>query len=359
MKKLLAIALSVVMLTGCDSLMLSMKEDSYKKAVEAGQLSEQIQLVDELYQYSPEKYASALDEKEYLLPTLQRLMADPRDLSGIADDTLQRAIAFAPNYEPLSYAKRYLADRQKVKATIEESEKAAKAVKASLDQKLATMPKHIETYQTTLSFKGIEPYFLTSNYARQLVAKNSRTAFSGYHLESIVRELTDLFIANQAKYDAMAQLDRKQLSTLSDTERQFIKENGDIQRMLLWLYKKQLTHSYFSATESNDYLQSLLNSKYGRERLDDVWIRLVEPAAKKAVMQAKKSYLLSLDLIAAKIDKTAGDKPRLKKIYSETLALDKTLLSLMWPPNGLDNFKATSKEARIELQQQIKRIQQL
>ncbi len=350
--------LSLIVLSGCDTINLSMTEDSYQQAIESGELQQQIHLIDELYQYAPEKYQLALDEKEYLLPLLEQLIANPRNFSGLSESDLERAFAFAPNYEPFSLAKKYLSKQQAIKAKIRESEAAALTAKKHLQEKLIQTPKHIETYNTGMSFRGFERYFLASIYTRKFIDTFEDKQLNGYQLAAITKGLADIFVANQVKEKSLLELDLKALDKLNENDREFIKENGDIQRVLMWLYKKQLVLSYKSAEKSNDYLQSLLNSKYGRERLDDVWLRLVEPAAKKSVMQAKETYLSALDLIAAKIDKTAGDKPKLKKIYSETLALDKKLLSLMWPPNGLDNFKESSKQAMRELKVAINEIQQ-
>ena len=359
MNKLIAILLSISLLTGCDSIRLSMAEDSYSEAVEQGELTQQLALVDELYQYAPQQYEEAFLEKEYLLPLLQQLIDDPKNFKGLSDTDLQRAIDFSPQYEPFSLATKFLADKALIQSKIDESEANSSAEKQRLRERLVNTPKHIETYQTAINISGFPRYFLTSQYVRQLIVNSSGKKLNSYQLEAVVKGLAEIYVANAQKQTALVQLMDKGLIDKLPQDKQYQKENGDVQRLLAWLYKRQLALSFANASESNDYLQSLLNSSYGRERLDDVWIRLVEPAAKKAVMQAKKTYLSTLDLIASRIDKTADEKPRLKKVYSETLAIDKELLSLMWPPNGLDNFKESSKLARKTLKEQMKQAAQL
>lgn len=359
MKKLLSIALAVLMFSGCDGLGLTSVEDEYKQARTNGELAKQIQLVDKLYQQSPEQHQVTLEEKEYLLPYLQQLMDDPRSYKSINDGDLERILAFSPNYEPFSLAKRYFDERKQLLDKITESEIQAKTAKETITEKLSQTPKHIETYDSKLSLKGIEPYFIASKYGKKLTESLSDKSLNGYQLASVVKGITDVFVANESKLAALTSLDNKAVASLSANEKEFIKENGDIQRILLSLYKKQLVVSYSNAVESNEYLQSLLNSTYGRERLDDVWLRLVEPAAKKAVMNAKQTYLASLDLIAAKIHKTATNVPRLKKVYSQSQNVEELLLALMWPPNGLENFKESSKESERELKRQIARLKQI
>jgi len=348
----------IVFLSGCNPVNLHLAENDYQKAIDSGDLDQQITLVDELFQYDPNKYQATLIEKEYLLPLLEKLADNPRKFDDINEQDLARVIAFSPNYEPFSYIKKYLDERQAIVKAIKEGKDEAKVAKERLGEKLRHTPKHIETYDTGLSFKYLPRYFLAANYTRSLIESLSKKTLNGYQLEAVVKGLSELFIGNQKAMVAISTLDAASKSKHNDTQATLSKENGDVQRVLLWLYKKQLIQSYNEATKSNEHLLSLLNSQYGRERLDDVWLKLVEPAAKKLVMQAKNTYLNSLDLIAAKIDKTAVNKPSLKKLYRETLAIDKQLLSLMWPPNGLEHFDKSSKEVKQALTVTIKMIQQ-
>ena len=363
MNKLLAAMVCVAALSGCDTVKLTIAENNYNEAINTGNLAEQIALVDELYLYDSEKYLSVFTDKEQLQSVFTQLQNDPQNFHGISDQQLARVIAFAPNFEPFSFAKKHLAQKQRILADFAKAEQSVVELKARLADKLTQTPNHVETYPTHVSLNGLAPYFLSSNYARQLVKQTTTKQYQGkplnsYQLSALVTALSDMFVAYQQMFALQADL-----IALSADQQEFVsvqakREQGDIQRLLMWLYKQQLAVGFDSALESNSYLLSLLESKYGREHLDDVWLSLVEPAAKKAVMNAKKTYLNDLDLIATGINKSAGDNYLLTKVYKQTLALDKKLLELMWPPNGLDNFKANSEQVKASLKKSLFMINQ-
>lgn len=346
MKKLLGIFLSVMLLTGCDTIRLTISEDEYTTALSEGNLAQQLVLVDELSALSPEKYKDLAAEKNELMPVLLQLMDDPKNYQNLSDEDLERSLAFAPKYEPFSFLKKYLKEKSRISEEIKRLNAEVAETKSTLVEKISITPKHIETYDTEISFNGLARYFLRSRYIRKLTFEIAENSFNAYQIESFIDAMSKISTKNQQlieNYDELSKLGSHNIQTgTAELEN----ENGDIKRVLVWLYKQHLMLSFKEVSKKNRYLLSMLESSYGRETLDEIWLRLVEPAAKKAVMSAKENYLSILDLLAARISKLPSKDKVSSDIYGQTLEADRLMLALLWPPNGLDNFKETSLESR-------------
>ncbi|WP_448551163.1 hypothetical protein [Thalassotalea montiporae] len=359
MKRLYTAVLLTAVLSGCDTANLHLTEQQYEDALDNGDIVTQLTLLDELYQHAPEVYAQDYEDKQALGAVIEQLMANPKNFAGISDEQLSLVIDFAPSYQPFSYAAMHLAEKQRIKGNIQNAQNKVALLKKGLLEKLKKTPSHIEAYETQITLKGIAPYFLQSQYARNLLGSYRTEILNSYQLNAIVNGLSNVHSINQEQirlHRFLVKLTPEKVEALSASINQ---EQADIQRILVWLYKQQVEQGIATASQSNDYLLSLLNNRYGRQRLDSLWLNVVEPKAKKAVMTAKETYLSDLDLIATKIYRVAGDNNQLKALYKQTLELDAKLLSLMWPPNGLINFKESSIKAKAELAASFSVIQQL
>jgi len=93
--------------------------------------------------------------------------------------------------------------------------------------------------------------------------------------------------------------------------------------------------------------------------MDNVWLTIVEPEAKKLVIERKKNQLSVLNKLASTLDTLSVDYSRLEGLYAEHGKLEELMLSLLWPQDGLVNFEPSSiKNAKL-LWLEISKKQQL
>ena len=359
MKKIIGAALCIAALSGCEQANFHLIEQQYEDALDNGDIVTQLALIDDLYQHDPAFYEQDYQDKQALSGVIKQLMANPKNFAGISDEQLSLVIDFAPSYQPFSFAAMHLAEKRRIVGNMSNARNKVAQIKAGLTAKLAKTPNHIETYPTQVSIDGLAPYFLTSKFGKGFIEQYGQLALNSYQLNAVVTAFTSVHNVHSEQIRLHQHLDKLTPESIDSLPAEIVREQGDIERLLVWLYQQQFKHGWDSAVESNDYLISMLHSRYGRERLDNVWLKMVEPEAKKAVMTAKKTYLSDLDLIAAKIYKVAGDNHQLRNLYKTTVELDSTLLSLLWPPNGLDNFKQSSSDAKATLANSYVAIRQL
>lgn len=359
MKRIIILFISVLVLTGCDVIQTPMVESNLETAMAEGDLNKQLETIDKLSSLEPAKYQSLAQQKEKLLPDLYQLINDPKNIQGISDQMLKEIVEFSPNYEPFSYARQYLSNKKRINDEIKTSSNEIELIKAALKEKLAATPKHVETYQTKMQLSHIESYFILSDFAKRFIRTNGLKKLNGYEIEAIAQSLSKIYIANVNLIKAISEFEAMNQSDQKINAQQYTNENQDIAQMVLWLYKKQLRVSFQLIVEQNKHLLSLLNNQYGRKNIDDIWVTIVEPAAKKAVMEAKESHLNVLNVMSAKLAKMSSKYPRFSQLYIENDKLEKLMLSLLWPSDGLVNFEQTAKQNTKTLWTDINNMQQL
>ncbi len=359
MTKIIILIISIFVLAGCDAIQTPMVEGNLESAVTQGDLQKQLKYIDELSALNPEKYQSLSLQKEKLLPYLFQLMDAPKNIKGIKDDVLTEIVEFSPNYEPFSYAKKYLNSKHRITQTIDLSRAEVEAAKAALKEKLTATPSHVKTYQTTMQLDQIEPYFILSSETKRFIRSYGRKHLNSYEIEGIVQSFAKIYAANQSLIKAIGDFELINQSDQKLTTTSYQNENQDIAQTILWLYKRQLIVSYQLIVKQNKHLLSLLNNQYGRQNIDDIWLSIVEPAAKKAVMESKESHLNVLNIMSGKLVNISSEYPRFSQLYVENDKLEKLMLSLLWPSNGLANFEQTAKQNTKVLWSEINKMQQL
>jgi hypothetical protein len=359
MKIIVILFISVLVLTGCDVIQTPMAESHLETALAEGDLNKQLETIDKLSTLNPKKYQSLADQKEKLLPDLFQIIDNPKNIQGISDLVLKEIVEFAPNYEPLSYARQYLSNKKRINDDIKKSRNQVEAVKVALREKLANTPSHVETYITNMQLSQIEPYFILSDFAKRFIRTNGDKTLNGYQVEAIAKSFSDIYLANIKLIEAISAFESINQSDQKLDVQRYLNENQDIAQIVLWLYKKQLLVSFKLTVEQNKHLLSLLNNQYGRKNIDDIWVSIVEPAAKKAVMEAKESHLNVLNIMSAKLTKMSSKYPRFSQLYVENDNLEKLMLSLLWPSDGLVNFEQTAKTNTRILWNEVNRMQQL
>lgn len=359
MNKFLILLSVIFTLQGCDVIQTPLIENNLQSAITEGNLNKQLQYIDELSAIAPEKYRALADKKEKLLPHLFQLMDNPKNISGISDQLLQEIIDFAPNEEVLSYSKHYLVNKRRVNATISSHLDEIKQIKSVLTDKLAATPNHVKTYKTTIQLRQIQPFFLLSDYVKQLVKVHGTKQLNGFEIDAISQNLAKIYKLNQALETALSEYEKIDQSGLPLSSSSYVNENQDITQLILWLYKKQLLVSYQLTTVENQHLLSLLSNQYGRSNLDEIWLSIVEPVAKKLVVASKEGHLNVLNVMSAKLASMSAKQPRLANLYTVNDHIEKLFLSLLWPPNGLANFETTSAGNTQILWQEINKLQPL
>lgn len=359
MNKQAVILISVLLLSGCDAIQAPIAENSLQSAIESGNIEEQLSAIDKLSVVAPNKYQHLADKKEHLLPFLYQLMENPSDLSGIKDAVLSEIIEFSPNYSALSYAKQYLNKKKRLDKTLKEAEAVVVEYKALLSDKLKATPSHVKTYQTTMMLNTLAPYLLLSDFTKELQRSRGEKQLSGYQIDALSAQLTNIYQANEKIISAVNALNVvSQHDDLKQAEQQ-LQENQDIMQIMLWLYKNQLLVSYHDLVTQNEYLLSLLKNQYGVQSMDNVWLSIVEPEAKKLVVERKQTQLSVLDKLASTLDKLSADYPRLDGLYAEHDKIEKLMLSLLWPQDSLINFEPSSIKNTKLLWLEVNKKQQL
>ena len=359
MNRFIVLFFVIFILQGCDVIQTPLIENNLQSALAEGNLNKQLQHIDELSSLAPEKYQALASKKEKLLPHLFQLMDNPKNISGISDQLLQEIIDFSPNYEPLSYTKHYLVNKRRVNTTISSHLAEIKKIKSVLTEKLSAMPSHVKTYKTTIQLRQIQPYFLLSDYVKQLVKVYGAKQLNGFEIDAISQNLAKIYKLNQAVETALLEYASIDQSGQLRSTAGYVNENQDITQLILWLYKKQLLVSYQLITVENQHLLSLLSNQYGRSNLDEIWLSIVEPVAKKLVIASKEGHLNVLNVMSAKLASMSTKQPRLANLYTVNDRIEKLFLSLLWPPNGLANFETTSAGNTQILWQEINKLQSL
>lgn len=359
MNKQAVILISVLLLSGCDAIQAPIAENSLQSAIESGNIEEQLSAIDKLSVVAPNKYQHLADKKEHLLPFLYQLMENPSDLSGIKDTVLSDIIEFSPNYSALSYAKQYLNKKKGLNKILKEAQAVVVEYKTLLSDKLKATPSHVQTYQTTMMLNTLAPYLLLSDFTKELQRSRGEKQLTGYQIDALSAQLTNIYQANEKIISAVNALNVvSQHDDLKQAEQQ-LQENQDIMQIMLWLYKKQLLVSYHDLLTQNEYLLSLLKNQYGVQSMDNVWLTIVEPEAKKLVVERKQTQLSVLNKLASTLDKLSADYPRLDGLYAEHGKLEELMLSLLWPQDGLVNFEPSSIKNTKLLWLEVNKKQQL
>ncbi|WP_286263145.1 hypothetical protein [Thalassotalea atypica] len=343
MKNVLILFLSIIALSGCDAIQTPIAESNYQSALSSGNLTEQLRFIDELSSLDIETYGDLAAQKEKLLPFLLQIMDKPKNLTGISDDTLKEIIKFSPNNSSFSFIRKYISDKEKLASVIKENLAALAQEKQFLVDKMKTTPSHVNTYETNMKLEHIKPYLLLSQYIRSFNSVHGDKSLNGFQIEAIAKNFATQFQLNEQVITSIVALNAITTNDNVIDKKAYSEENKDIAQVLLWLYKKQLIAAFQHMSEQNKYLLSLLSNQLGRQSLDEVWSKKVEPVAKKIVMQSKESHLNVMNMMSAHLAKMSKEYPRFSHIYLENDRLEKLMLSLVWPSDGLANFEQTSK----------------
>jgi len=359
MNKQVIVLISVLLFSGCDAIKAPMVENSLQSAIDSGDVEEQLSAIDQLSEIAPEQYQHLAETKEQLLPFIYQLMDAPKNISGIKDTVLTDIIEFAPNYDGLSYAKQYLIKKRQLTKAVNESIDEVNKHKAILKEALKVTPSHMQTYQTNMMISDMAPYLLLSDFAKNIQRSLGKAPLTGYQIKTFATQLSSIYNANEKLMASTFALNTLSHQSQAQIQSVQAKENQDITQLMLWLYKKQLLVSYHDLVTQNEYLLSLLNNQLGVQSMDNVWLTIVEPVAKELVLERKETQLNVLNMLALKLDKMSAHYPRFHGIYAEHDKIEKLMLSLLWPQNGLVNFESSSSKNTKQLWNEINNKQQL
>jgi len=352
MNKVIIITLSFVLLTltGCQPTELNSLEEKYLLAIKQGKLNEQLLLLEQLIILAPDKYQEMIETNKHLDPLLQRFNAITSKKHSLTEDDIRKLIQFSPNHQPFKQLKVNQQKRKKLLVKITNIYQEIASQKLSIKNKLTPTPEHIKTKNTLLNLSKFPEGNLNSQFFQNLFKVTSTDSLNDYQLEFLLSGMSIIGSNNILLKQKQKELDELNIGKSTSSILLLIEENDDIEKIFVWLHQQQLTHSYDWIKKQNLQLQALVIMNLGKRRLDEFWQQSFEPLAKKSVLKAKQHHLALLNKITnyAKTIPITGNLARIH--YERTLHVNELLITLLWPKNGLYEFKQQSEQSYQELQ---------
>ena len=188
----------------CSQSEVSKIEKQYEAAVSQGKLFKQIELIDQLYELSPDSFASLYDQKNSLLNLIEEIHANDDKSLKLSTSQINRIIDFSPNYRLLIDLKEALSEKEKKKEEIAELTIKVAATYDDIQQKLANIPQHIEFSTKELTI----PSHTTSDTVNdpklaQLLSSWENKALNSYQFDSLLFGLNKIAANNRKLFNLL------------------------------------------------------------------------------------------------------------------------------------------------------------
>lgn len=332
----------------CSQSEVSKIEKQYEAAVSQGKLFKQIELIDQLYELSPDSFASLYDQKNSLLNLIEEIHANDDKSLKLSTSQINRIIDFSPNYRLLIDLKEALSEKEKKKEEIAELTIKVAATYDDIQQKLANIPQHIEFSTKELTI----PSHTTSDTVNdpklaQLLSSWENKALNSYQFDSLLFGLNKIAANNRKLFNllehaqAEVELSKQEMISVRKT-------NLIIYNLLSSFYSQQLTACYLWIEQQNIQLQSLIRTALGIRDMDKFWQKEYVPTATKIHQHAKKEYMENLEKINSyRLSiPLIEDEYKIEKATAEEI--NQFVNSMLWPNNSIYEFAEQSEKELIE-----------
>ena len=343
------LAILMLCLTGCQPSELELTEKQYSEAKQQGKLLKQLVLVDKLNALAPKKYNELANIKIQLESSIKLITEEQSKYIDFSTEQLAQLKKFSPNSALIKKIANKIKDKSKLITLIENQLIEVKTIQKEIKTKLQPTPAQIEFSATNIQLEVLANKLKAKDFWQNTI--NIKGEINSYQLESLMVSLIKL--SKQLTAIESAQIKLQTLKPDYHTK-SFQEVISDIEFIFANLYQQQLKASYLWVTKKNKDLILLTNTGLGRQQFEIFWQKSFEPAAKKAVLEAKSNQLALLEKIRSYAMSTRVQEPTFNDKYQDYPKVKALLVKLLWPEQGLYTFADDSEKVKAQLGGYIK-----
>lgn len=319
-------------------------ELKYKKATEQGQLFEQLKLLDQLFQLSPNTYDTLNKKKNALKVIIKQLHQPQSESTDLTINQIEELLTLSPNYPLFIDLKKSSVQEQKRKEKISNLLKQISNTYQEVEEKLIIFPKHIKQKETDIIIKNdFYSNVEINNELRGLFKHLQNNKLTTYQLETLLVGLNKI-AKNNGAIKTLKPVDEKNIDEFNLIASKAKQTNQVVYKLFNDIYTQQLALTLQWTEQKNIQLQSLIRTALGIRDMNVFWQKEYLPTATKMQRFAEKNHLEILEQIHTyRLSIPLSDEVD-KVTFAEPKEVKKSIISLLWPKEGIYEFYEQSEE---------------